>query len=373
VKVDSDGRAGERKRPQDGPGRRSWLASLRAPESEELRRRKDAACRAALPLLSVGLGAILLLSLIFRLTGDLSFWAVVALMFTFLAGCGLVISGWRIRADQGSLSGCQQRTLAVIALTAVSLMLQMWAYESLVQTTYLELLPVAASATLLRMRWFGAALGIVWACWLLPFWTVGAQAGWFLAMLAGTLIAFVVHLMRIDAMRSLADALDLAEAAAIQDELTGLMNRRGLAVVGDELVALAARSRDPVACTFIDVDHLKRVNDEVGHDRGDELLVALASALRDVFREADVIARLGGDEFAVLTMGAGPAAEEVERRVSAALRRSLGDLDVDLGISAGRVIHMPWQDEDLSALLDRADQEMYRRRRMRRSTLDLSD
>ena len=86
----------------------------------------------------------------------------------------------------------------------------------------------------------------------------------------------------------------------LRDELTGLFNRRGLDVMLPEQAKRAKRSGRPVIVVYGDIDHFKTLNDTYGHERGDEVLVAVAGALRAAFRETDLIARLGGDEFCVI-------------------------------------------------------------------------
>jgi diguanylate cyclase (GGDEF)-like protein len=90
------------------------------------------------------------------------------------------------------------------------------------------------------------------------------------------------------------------EQLAYADPLTSLPNRR---LFNDELqsrVALAVRLGNPFALLLIDLDHFKEVNDTIGHDAGDALLVEVAQRLGAAVRDADRVARLGGDEFAVL-------------------------------------------------------------------------
>jgi len=85
-----------------------------------------------------------------------------------------------------------------------------------------------------------------------------------------------------------------------QDELTGLYNRRYvMARLSDELARLV-RQHSTLTVAMVDLDGFKRVNDEVGHDAGDEVLKAVAKALLVATRKADVVARYGGDEFVVL-------------------------------------------------------------------------
>ena len=86
----------------------------------------------------------------------------------------------------------------------------------------------------------------------------------------------------------------------LRDELTGLLNRRGLDVMLPEQAKRAKRSGRPVIVVYGDVDRFKTLNDTYGHERGDEVLVAVPGALQSAFRETDLIARLGGDEFCVV-------------------------------------------------------------------------
>jgi diguanylate cyclase (GGDEF)-like protein len=107
----------------------------------------------------------------------------------------------------------------------------------------------------------------------------------------------------LDALADLAEVVSaqLGEAAlAVTDELTGLMNRRGLAQVGAYLLKVARHRDAPVSVLYLDLDGFKAINDRSGHAAGDDVLRAVAMALRTSAREGDVPARLGGDEFAVL-------------------------------------------------------------------------
>ena len=81
------------------------------------------------------------------------------------------------------------------------------------------------------------------------------------------------------------------------DELTGLLNRRGLEVLGAQAVQYALEHRRPLCVLFIDLDHFKSVNDRHGHAFGDHLLQEFGQALKTVARRGDLVARLGGDEF----------------------------------------------------------------------------
>lgn len=131
---------------------------------------------------------------------------------------------------------------------------------------------------------------------------------------------------------------------ALQDELTGLDNRRA---VGEQLarqLALAQRNHRPLALLIIDIDHFKRVNDTHGHLAGDQVLRTLALRLQSRLRTQDVVGRWGGEEFLVLLCdtdgpGARVLAEQLRTRVAQSpFMLDLGDnatLAVPVTISIG--------------------------------------
>ena len=131
------------------------------------------------------------------------------------------------------------------------------------------------------------------------------------------LLAFAEH-----ASLALMDAktLDTMAHQALHDSLTGLPNRRLLL---DRLQHALQRRASALAVIFLDLDRFKRVNDTLGHDAGDRLLVELAGRLRDCVRPPDTISRLGGDEFAVLLedLDGGRNVARVAERIGAAVRR----------------------------------------------------
>ena len=127
------------------------------------------------------------------------------------------------------------------------------------------------------------------------------------------------------------------EHQAFHDPLTGLPNR---ALFVDRLrhaLARADRRREPLAVLFLDLDEFKNVNDGIGHEAGDELLVAVARILRANLRPMDTAARLGGDEFAILLEDL----SEAEAGTVAA-HRILAALEAPIPI-AGREVVIEWQ------------------------------
>ena len=181
----------------------------------------------------------------------------------------------------------------------------------------------------------------------------------------------------------------LAELA-LHDPLTGLANRTLLAERLQEAIdALARRSagdrRPPgtgdgqrgVAVFLLDLDEFKEINDVLGHDVGDDMLIAVARRLSAIVRPSDTVARLGGDEF-VVVCDIESGEEEMLRiaeRISTALARPYridGRTLTVLASVGGVFADNP--DTDPSRLLSRADDAMYgvkwSRRRERRSMLD---
>jgi diguanylate cyclase (GGDEF)-like protein len=114
---------------------------------------------------------------------------------------------------------------------------------------------------------------------------------------------------------------------------------------------------------FLDLDHFKQVNDELGHAAGDELLIAVARRLREVVREGDTVARLGGDEFTlILNRIREPAnAAAIAGKILAALVRPLviAGRELRVGVSIGIAV-FPDHGEKIEALLEAADHAMYR-------------
>jgi diguanylate cyclase (GGDEF)-like protein len=87
---------------------------------------------------------------------------------------------------------------------------------------------------------------------------------------------------------------------SITDELTGVLNRRGFFEMAERQLKVTDRMKGELFLLFADIDDLKVINDTLGHQVGDQLLVDAGNILRDTFRQTDIIGRLGGDEFAVL-------------------------------------------------------------------------
>lgn len=172
-----------------------------------------------------------------------------------------------------------------------------------------------------------------------------------LEMLAGMTVAALVR----------AQLLARLNEQATRDELTGLVNRREWYRQLELALVRAGRSEQALSVVILDVNGLKQVNDRDGHAAGDRLLRSISSRWSATLRESDLLGRIGGDEFAIVLERAGEvsAAEIVDRLRDA--------LDADQSAAAGIAT---WDGvESAGALVDRADEAMYRQKRTRNALL----
>jgi diguanylate cyclase (GGDEF)-like protein len=155
-------------------------------------------------------------------------------------------------------------------------------------------------------------------------------------------------------------AHDVASARRHEDRLTGLGNRT-LFYAQSQRALARQDGRGQVAALLIDIDDFRLTNDGLGHNCGDELLIATARRLAACVRPGDTIARLGGDEFAILLEGAGASrARAIAKRLVRALSRpvQVREHDIPVTVSVGIAIAAPTDGVD--ELLRKADVAMYR-------------
>ena len=164
---------------------------------------------------------------------------------------------------------------------------------------------------------------------------------------------------------------------ALHDGLTGLANRT---LFLDRLgLALSRRRSDQerIALLTVDLDDFKRINDSLGHEAGDRVLVKMAERLRNGTRAADTVARLGGDEFAILVEGVRDETEarKTATRILDAIRPpvQVGDHSVQLGASIGIILDSPGSETTREDLLRSADTALHSAKREGRGSIRVFD
>lgn len=169
-----------------------------------------------------------------------------------------------------------------------------------------------------------------------------------------------------DRVRQLEDEIRRLSDEVSTDPLTQIANRRGLMRAFEAERARADRTAAPLAIALLDIDNFKRLNDQLGHQTGDEALKFLADRVKKALRPSDVLARYGGEEFVVLLPAtpleeAQAAMTRLQRTISSELFMQNEGQQVFITFSAGVTLYRA--DEAIEAALDRADVGLYEAKR----------
>ena len=186
----------------------------------------------------------------------------------------------------------------------------------------------------------------------------------------GTQLGRVVERER--ARHAAEDRAEAIRSQSIRDELTGLYNRRGFLELARQQLRVAQREARPALLFFVDLNGMKQINDEFGHDEGDRALCDTAEVLRETFRQSDVVSRLGGDEFVALLLDADVSQIEVVAariRQAMATRNAQGARRYRLSASVGASPYEADRAQTIELLLAHADRLMYEQKRARRAGL----
>lgn len=161
------------------------------------------------------------------------------------------------------------------------------------------------------------------------------------------------------------------KALAFRDPLTGLLNRRAMESALDRELSRAKRYGGNLSLVFIDLDDFKKINDTLGHDCGDELLVSAASAMLGMARLNDIVSRFAGDEFVIILPET--SHEEAENLLMRMERHfdenpaRLKGTPVSVRFSYGIASPDFSGDEDAASLLKKADDRLYQHKRSRKA------
>ena len=168
---------------------------------------------------------------------------------------------------------------------------------------------------------------------------------------------FVDILMRV---RQLEEEM---RALATYDELTGLLRRRAFLEQSDYFRKVAARNGADFCVIIVDLDTLKKVNDQYGHAAGDNLLVSFSKAVKTNIREGDLVSRFGGDEFVFyLPDTTLEQALKFTERLHVSLREAnqSNGLPIDTTVSIGLVTNAEVKTENVEDFINAADKALYR-------------
>ena len=162
-------------------------------------------------------------------------------------------------------------------------------------------------------------------------------------------------------------------ALSLDDELTGLHNRRGFSMLAEKQLKRADRSGKKALLVYVDVDDMKWINDHLGHKEGDKALTDTAAVLRAHVRQADILARIGGDEFVAVI---GDASDDLPGILCERLEESIQGYrgEPDSGRTFSFSVGFAWYDpaapSTVEELLHEADRNMYRKKREHRDAAE---
>lgn len=151
------------------------------------------------------------------------------------------------------------------------------------------------------------------------------------------------------------------------DILTGVHNRNYFEKNFKKIIRVSFH--EPISLLFVDIDHFKKINDNYGHHRGDEILTSLAGMIRVNLRKNDIVARYGGEEFVVLLPDLGiKEAKDVAERLQIGSRHIGKNFGIPLTLSIG-VVSYPELSSTKQDLVKKADQAMYQAKKQGRNQI----
>ncbi len=159
---------------------------------------------------------------------------------------------------------------------------------------------------------------------------------------------------------------------SLTDELTGLHNRRGFFLLAEQQLKIAHRMKLLCWVIFIDLDGLKQINDTLGHDIGDALIINAGRLLKQSFRNSDIVARLGGDEFIVFISSYFKDADGIQEHLQANITNFNQQQNCSylLSMSMGIQRYSSESNMSLEQLVARSDELMYAHKRLKRQSIN---
>lgn len=213
---------------------------------------------------------------------------------------------------------------------------------------------------------------------IIPLCPMNKEFGWFCVFTSRDELAesetdfLSLYAQQIEMSITITDLFLAVKEQAVTDSLTGLYNRRHFEENLKREVTRAQRQHQPFSIIGIDLDHLKRINDEYGHAYGDLAIKTIADELKNNARSVDLPARMGGEEFNVLlpgidSTGAMVAAERIRKAIESKELDVIGHVTASIGV-ATYFEHT----ENIEELLELTDQAMYTSKRNGRNQVTLA-
>lgn len=170
-----------------------------------------------------------------------------------------------------------------------------------------------------------------------------------------------IVLEKISLEKQLMEQQQIMEYLSFHDTLTGLANRRMFEEFSEKVISLAKREGKKVSVLFMDLCKFKKINDEYGHQIGDEVLKIVGSRLEKIIRGSDLVSRFGGDEFVMILYDCSTAqAENFVQRVIKVLQEPIQICGKDFHISANiGMAEYPTDGDNIDQLIRNADSAMY--------------
>jgi diguanylate cyclase (GGDEF)-like protein len=202
--------------------------------------------------------------------------------------------------------------------------------------------------------------------------TVTLSSGW-IALFVLEMMLYAVGTAFIVLVLAAERTMRVHKTAALTDELTGLLNRRGVLQAAEELITQQARKGASVSALMFDLDHFKSINDTFGHAIGDKALHLFAATASASTRTSDLVGRFGGEEFVALLPGTIADAKVVAERVRKAFAiagATVAGCDLNATVSIGAASGRPGT--DIVALLAAADAALYRAKANGRNRVEVA-
>ena len=213
---------------------------------------------------------------------------------------------------------------------------------------------------------------------VIPLYTRNNPFGWFCVFSSREEMAdsetdfLTIFAQQIEMAITIADLFQAVREQAITDGLTGLYNRRYFEEYISKEVTRSLRQKQPFSVIGLDLDFLKKINDNYGHAYGDLAIKTVADVLKSNARSIDIAARMGGEEFNILlpgidSKGAMAAAERIRKAIEACELDTIGHITASIGVAS-----FPEHSDSLEEVLELTDQAMYQSKRLGRNRVTLA-